>query len=36
MSFENTREMKEGSVAFLDALGTKGVWAKAEPEEYVN
>ena len=26
--------MTEGVVAFLDALGTKGIWARAKPEEY--
>jgi hypothetical protein len=35
MSGEITAEMKVGAVAFLDALGTKGVWVRAEPEEYV-
>src|ERR687895_441470 len=26
--------MTEGVVAFLDALGTKGIWARAKPKEY--
>ena len=25
----------EGAVAFLDALGTKGIWARSEPKKYV-
>lgn len=27
--------IREGAVAFLDALGTKGIWARSEPEKYV-
>jgi hypothetical protein len=26
--------IREGAVAFLDALGTKGIWARSEPEKY--
>ena len=28
------QKMSEGVIAFLDALGTKGIWARTEPEEY--
>lgn len=34
MSVENTTEMNEGTVAFLDALGTTGISARIDPEEY--
>lgn len=35
MSINKTR-MQEGAVVFLDALGIKGIWARAEPETVVN
>jgi hypothetical protein len=28
-------QLRVEAVAFLDALGTQGIWARSEPEEYV-
>ncbi len=35
MTFKKGR-MQEGVVVFLDALGVKGIWARAEPENVIN
>ncbi len=35
MALKQTR-MQEGVVVFLDALGVKGIWARAEPESVIN
>jgi hypothetical protein len=35
MASEKTR-MQEGVVVFLDALGVKGIWARAEPESVIS
>jgi hypothetical protein len=35
MALKKSR-MQEGVVVFLDALGVKGIWARAEPESIIN
>jgi hypothetical protein len=36
MTLNNTQRMQDGVVVFLDALGVKGIWARAEPESVIN